>query len=57
MDDLKCYSCHEPLTTSTGKLQDNVWTVLCPACKAVNKLVPDPDRGGTLVAKKRDVQS
>ena len=56
MDDLKCYSCKEPLTASTGKLQDNVWTVLCPACKVVNKLAPDPDRGGTLVAKKHDPQ-
>jgi phage FluMu protein Com len=56
MEDLKCYSCNEPLATSTGKLQNNVWTVVCPECKAINKLVPDPNRGGALVAKKRDAQ-
>ena len=56
MDDLKCCACNEPLTTSTGKLQNNVWTVKCPACKAVNKLVPDPNHSGSLVAKKHDHQ-
>ncbi len=57
MDDLKCHSCNKPLTTSTGKLHNNVWTVVCPDCKAINKLVPNPDRAGSLVAKKPDAKS
>ena len=51
MDDLNCYSCNEHLTASTGKLENNIWTVRCPKCKAVNRLEPDAKLGGKLVAK------
>ncbi len=52
MDELKCISCSNQLRTSTGKLYNNVWTVKCPACSAVNVLTPDPTCGGRLVAER-----
>ena len=55
-EQLTCISCKAPLMASTGKFQNNVWTVQCPACKAVNRLVPDPKLGGKLVASKPDPQ-
>lgn len=42
MDDLNCFSCNVHLTSSTGKLQNNVRTVQFPACKAINRLEPQP---------------
>lgn len=51
MDELNCVVCHQRLTTSTGRLHNNVWTVWCPSCKTVNRLEPDPNLGGKLVAK------
>lgn len=44
MDGLSCFSCKEPLANTTPTFKNDLWTVTCPACSVVNKLMPDPDR-------------
>jgi hypothetical protein len=52
---LDCGAYGGRLTLTTGKLQNNIWIVRCPRCRAPNRLDAQPPLGGKLLASEHKI--